>query len=419
MVDRTVHPPIREIQNLKLPEFQQTTLSGGIPLGLVAQSGHPIIIFNLIVPSGALQETMAGINYFAAKMLSEGTSKLNAFQIASKIDFYGGQLEISPSPDYVSIKLYTLKKYFPELLSLLIDLLSDSQFPEKEFDILKQIRIQHIRQQLAKNNVVAGLQFRKCLFGENHPYGRIIDEPEVKSVTLEKVFEYYKHGFIRKPRIYLAGDVDETEVKLIDHAFSKISFHPASEEKVPKPETTENIHIDKPGSLQTSIRLGSITLNRKHPDHLALRVANELLGGFFGSRLMKNIREEKGLTYGIYSSFIHFNQLSFWQIGTDVLKEKKDEAVDEILNEIRILQTQPPTQEELQTLKNYMKGKIKSSFDNVIDSLEIIRMLDLSGLTINYWSALFDEIDHISAEEISSISAKYFDPDKIRQVTVG
>lgn len=419
MVDRSIAPIIHEISSLKLPEFQKTTLAGEIPLGLIRQEGHPVITLNVVIPSGFLQEPLNGVTFFTAKMLSEGTSSLNTYQIASKIDFYGGHLEINPSPDIVSIKLYSLKKFFPTLLTLLTDLLQNATFPEKEFDTLKQIRIQQIKQQMARNSVVAGLQFRKCLFGENHPYGKVVEEKHVNAITHEEVVGYYRKNFLRTPAIYMAGEIDDTEVKLVEREFSQIKFSGKDQQSMPESFTSDSIHIEKAESVQTSIRMGNVTINRKHPDHFNLKVANELLGGFFGSRLMMNIREKKGLTYGIYSSQVHFNELSFWQIGTDVLKEKKDEAIEEIRNEIKNLQNIPPSSEELFTLKNYMKGKIASSFDTILDSIDLAKTLDQNGMTFSYWNDLFTAIDQVAGEDINVAANKYFNLDSIKVVTVG
>ena len=419
MVDRSVSPPIHEIRSLRLPEFQKSAIAGDIPLGLIRHEDHPVITLNVVIPSGALQEPLKGITYFTAKMLSEGTSDLNAYQIASKIDFYGGHLDISPSPDHVSIKLYSLKKFFPTLLSLLADILQDASFPEKEFDTMKQIRIQQIKQQMARNSVVAGLQYRKCLFGESHPYGQIVEAEHVNAISHEEVLGHYQKNFLRTPSIYVAGAVDDIEIGLIEKEFSGMKFSGKDSQVMPHPLTSENLEIEKAESVQTSIRMGNITINRKHPDHFKLKVANEILGGFFGSRLMMNIREKKGLTYGIYSSLIHFNELSFWQIGTDVLKEKKDEAIGEILNEITQLQNIPPSSDELFTLKNYMKGKIASSFDTILDTIDLAKTLDLNGMSFDYWNDLFNTIDQVSGEDINSVASKYFDAKSIRIVTVG
>ncbi len=419
MVDRTVAPPIHDIRNLKLPEFQKTTIAKDIPLGMIRQKEHPIIILDFLIPSGRLHDPQPGISYFTSKMLTEGTSKLNSFQIASKIDFYGGHLEVTPSPDYVSIKLYAVKKFFPTLLSLLAELIRDSQFPVKEFEILKQIRIQQIKQQLARNSVVSGLNFRKCLFGADHPYGVIIEESHIEAINHQDVFEYFKKDFLRKPFIYLAGDIDQSEIKMIEEEFGHLDFNYSDEQIIPAPVSDKNIHIHKEESVQTSLRMGNLTINRRHKDHGRLKVANELLGGFFGSRLMTNIREKKGLTYGIHSSLIHFKHLSFWQISTDVLKEKKEEAISEILHEVKALQDSTPNSDELHTLKNYFKSKIASSFDTIMDAVELSKTLDQSGLNLNYWESLFQTVDEVSGEDISKVSQKHFGLDDIKKVTVG
>ena len=419
MVDRSIAPKADNITAFSLPEISKRKICGGVETTIVNQGDQPIIILDLIFPVGKVHDKVQHLTYFTSKLLAEGTKTKSSAQIADEIDFYGGYLEITPTIDHVSFRVYALKKLFPEILAILIDILSNPIFPENELNNLKNIRSQQIKQLLSRNSTVASIELRKSLFGETHPYGSPIDPKPIQKISRDLITEHYRHVVLTQPKLFLAGEITSDTIKIVEDTFSNLRFNPIQEGDFPIPNPSENCSVEKPESVQSSIRLGKITLGRHDPDIYSLKVANELLGGFFGSRLMKNIREIKGLTYGIHSSIVHLQHYSYWQISSDILKEKKDEAITEIIKEVEKLQNANPSNEEVETLKNYMKGKLLGSFDNIFNSLELVKSIDLDGISTSYWKRLLETINEATPESISAITKKHFSTDKIAQVVVG
>lgn len=406
MLDRTVAPSASEISRPAFPQAD-TILLNGIETTVLNQSTQPVTLLEMIIPVGRWQEPAPGITYFIFKMLTEGTSGKSSSEIASVFDYYGSHLEVVPTLDHVSIKLYALNKFLPHILPVFTELFMDSSFPKHEFETLKQIRLQQIKQQHARNNAFASLKFREMLFGAEHPYGEIIMPEMVEQVSLEQVIQF-KSALLVQPKVFITGMIDQSVISAIENALGRISFNdPLPKQKIAV-DGKNKAAITRENSTQASIRLGRITVDRQHPDAHKIKVANTLFGGFFGSRLMKNIREEKGLTYGIHSSVMHLDDSSYWYISSEVLQDKVDIAKEEIYKEIQRLKMKEPSKKEFEMVKNYMKGKYLGSFDSPFSSHEMIKSLKLGGLPENYFINFLDTLDHITPAEVNETVSQYF-----------
>lgn len=418
MLDRTSEPSIEEIASPKIPKAAQLTLDGGYPLHLIHQGTQPVLVLEIELPVGRWNEPSPGLTYFVAKMITEGTGKKTAEEIAETFDFYGSHLDITPTLDAVQVRLYTLKKYFPVLVNLLSELLSESTFPDREFETLKNIRIQQIRQQHAKNNAFAGLKFREMLFGPRHPYGQVINEENARQMQPDKVRSFYP-SLLSSPTFYLAGMIDEEDIELLQATFKGVNFGNIEEDQAHEIRTTSGVaEIVREASTQASLRQGHLSISRKHPDTHKLKVTNMLFGGFFGSRLMKNIREEKGLTYGIHSAITHLQKASYWHISTEVLKDKLDLSKREILSEIDRLHTTPPSAGELKMVTNYLKGKLLTSFDTPFNTLNMIKTLNSGGIDVQYYHDFLETLETITPGEVSETARTHFRPENMVHLSV-
>lgn len=418
ILDRTKAPEAHDIIFPIIPVTQEFRLSNGIDFTILNQGNQPVVLLEMVFPVGRGNEPVPGISYYVSKMLTEGTLRRTSEQIASVFDFYGSHLEISPTLDAVTIKLYTLNRFFPELAQVLLELIQDSIFPEKEFEVVKRIRVQQILQQHAKNNSFAGLKFREALFGDAHPYGEIITEEKAEQITIDDVRAFGK-AFSVKPEIFLAGLVTDKEIQVVTDTFGQAVFdHKLESNPSQKPPKGLDVDIVREDSTQASIRYGIHTISRRHPEVHKLKITNNLFGGFFGSRLMKNIREEKGLTYGIHSSLIHLQEASYWQVGTEVLRDKVDLVKEEIAKEIKQLQETPPSPNELHTVISYMKGKLLTTFDTPFNAIHTIKDVKLNGLGMDYFEDYRETLATITPEDICEMATKYFDSGNATSVTV-
>ncbi len=405
--DRTKPPKSGELKQPKFVSFNTGKILTDNDLLEIPDSNHPITYVEFIFSGGRYAEDIPGTSWFAAKMIAEGTAILTSSEISTKIESLGSYLEISPGMDFISIKIYALRKNIETTVSILEELLLESSFPEAEYALLKTIRSQNIRNQLSKNSSIASLEFNKNLFGDNHPYGRFLSPEEVEKVELDEVKKYFSERLFNSPRVIIGGDYDDKLLKQIQGLLSKLPLIKKQTEEVEIFQSKGKSTISKISSNQASLRIGALTLDKNSPEIHPLTISNTLLGGFFGSRLMKSIREEKGLTYGIYSQINHFQMASYWVISAEVEKNKVEEALNEINKQIDLLSKNPPPLEEISILRNYQIGKIQNSMDSLFSIIGMYKSLFLIDKTPKFLDSYWNSIVEIKPTDISSMVYKY------------
>ncbi|MGB3587101.1 MAG: pitrilysin family protein, partial [Tunicatimonas sp.] len=346
-----------------------------------------------------------------------------AYSISNLIDSYGAFLQLNPGLDYASIEIYTLKKYVDPLLSLLAELLTEATFPNDELEKLKAIQIQKIRVSNEKTSTVASKKMRAVLFGENQPYGKTLTEDGVANVRQSSLVEFYQNHISANWEVIVSGQVDDEVLTLLEKHIGTLTTEYRDSTKqtaIWADLSQEKKHLEeRPTSLQSSIRVGIPLFTRDHPDAIPMRVLNTVLGGYFGSRLMKNIREEKGLTYGIYSSMVSLQEAGYLVIGTDVKKELTQSALTEIYREIAILRDQPIDTIELNTVKNYMAGRLLTSVDTPFALAEKFKSIYLHNLTYAYFQDYLRAMNEINAQPLQQLAQHYFQEENWFEVVVG
>jgi predicted Zn-dependent peptidase len=424
MLNRSIPPDFQTLQKVHLPQVQSQPLSNGYQLHWFSAGEQPVVRIELIFKAGNWYETGKGTSYFTVKMLNEGTSRRTARQINEYVDQFGAFIEFNHGQDRVNITLYTVIKHLPKLLPLLEEIVLDSVFPEKELQNLKNITAQNLKVNLEKTSYVAQTRFRELLFGEMHPYGRNLKEQDIESIQASQLKQYYQ-STIRNQTcdILLCGNIDEATLALVRNTFEQIPVishiqQEALREPVASlPYTKET--IEKEDSLQSTIRLGKRMFTRQHPDYFKMLVLNEVFGGYFGSRLMKNIREEKGFTYGISSNLATLRHDGFLIIGTDVKKEFTGLTIDEVYKEMEILRNEPVGEEELQTVKNYMIGSFAGSLNSPFAIADNFKTIYFEGLTYDFFEHYIENILHTSARDLVNLANTYLLPDTMLEVVVG
>ncbi len=423
MLDRTISPDFQTIKAINFPPVKATNLSNGIPLYVINVGEQPAIKIEFSFEAGNWQETQNGVSLFTAKMITEGTSQYSSAQISEYFDKFGSFTESGHGLDRANFILYGLKKHLPSLLPMVQELLQDSVFPEKELDSLKNIQLNSLQVNSEKTSFIANKTFRKTIFGDVHPYGNSLDENAIESINQDILLNFYRNYWQGKPfKIYLSGNISDIEIGLIEQYFGGLKIGQAAEKKLSVssiPTIIENIVIEKEGAIQSSIRMGKHLMTRKHPDYFPMLLLNEILGGYFGSRLMKNIREEKGLTYGISSNLALFTQAGYFVIGTDVKREFTQQTIDEINKEIRILQTELVSENELETVKNYMVGSFAGSLNTPFDIADRYKVIFSDNLPLDFYQNYISNIQQISAIQLLETANKYLALDSLTEIVVG
>ncbi len=265
--------------------------------------------------------------------------------------------------------------------------------------------------------------FFESVFGNHHPYGRQTREKDFECMNPSLLKDFHSKFYTPdKMTIIVSGRIHEKTIDLLEKFFGTLHtkrIYIEESENFMEGSAVKKIHIEKSGAVQSAVRIGSSTINKRHPDYPGLKFLNTLLGGYFGSRLMKNIRENKGYTYGIQSSVSSLDLSGFKVISTDVDKNKRTQAVEEIFFEIGKLQSIPVEKEEMEVVRNYMSGELVRMFDGPFAMADSFKAIWEFGLDTSYFNRLAEVIKTISPDEIIRLAGTYYNIEDLYEVTAG
>ncbi|MCU0419208.1 MAG: insulinase family protein [Cyclobacteriaceae bacterium] len=416
MLDRTVAPAFQNAVDYQLPTYHHHRASNGPHWVVLPTVQQEVIKIELVFAAGKWHEPAKGIAHFATAMLEKGTAKKSAVDIASFFDWKGAQLEITSGYDYSSIALYALLRHWEEPLNYLVDIIHEASFPQEELTLLKSIFKDNLRVNREKNAYVAGQAFRKSLFGEHHPYGSIMEEDDVDRITSEDLLHFSR--LLKTPAF----------VFVTAPATAKINTEAIASGRVKQEEqlnqivvsgSAKTVRIEKEVSIQTALRLGHVTISRNHRNYPGLLLLNHLLGGYFGSRLMKNIREEKGLTYGIHSSITPLRQSAYWVIGAEVNKHNENVALAEIQKEILQIQNKTVLLSELDFARNHLLGSLQQDLSNPFSVMDKIKNIFLFDLSPDFYTHLYETIRQATPDEVTRTAQTQLSVTHLHTVAVG
>jgi predicted Zn-dependent peptidase len=357
---------------------------------------------------------------FTLQMLSEGTREKSEPELSEFFDFHASEVHPLIAYSHEGMSLLTTKKHLLTVLPVFSSLFDGAIFPEESLQKRKSQRKLSIKMEREKSASHASQLFRKALFGENHPFGQEITEDHVDQVSQDHLVEYYQTKLWTGTEFFLCGDLDEQELDSIKKILDQLPFQKEGlSTPLPILNPQKFILEDRPAALQSSIRIGNWSIPKTHPDFMALSVFNTVLGGYFGSRLIKNIREDKGHTYGIYSSLAEIGDFNYWVIGADVQKAYRQEVIDEIYKEIKLLATEPISPHELEVIRNYLIGQMLSRFSSSFDLLDRFRSVHHSGLDFDFFLKKLAFLRAFTAEDILEVGKKYFSNPPFTEVIVG
>lgn len=425
MLDRQVAPAVQPLASVMLPTADVFSLPNGARLHVIHNDAQPVLRLQLVFPAGKWHDPASGVSLLAARMLLEGTATRTARQIADEVAFYGASLECEQGFDNTTLTLYCLSRHLEKLLPLVLDVVTEPSFPETEFAQLKARTIQNVRIERQKTSYLASEYFSQALYGPEYPYGRIFNETVFQAVQRETVQAFHRAAYqLPATELFLCGDVSNEHIALITQLLGNQSQPASSPSESPTyhllaTEAPKKEYSTVADAMQSSLRIGRLWPNLTHPDTHKLQLLVKVLGGYFGSRLMKNIREDKGFTYGIYSSIGSREHSNSFVIGTDVNAASTEETVQEIHKELSILQTELIPEEELQTVKNYMTGKFANELSTVFEQGDKYKNIVLLHLPASYYSDFLQQIQHTTAKELQQLAQTYLSPPTMTEVIAG
>jgi zinc protease len=427
MLNRTQAPPIIDTAdlNLLLKPSASYTLKNGVQVYSIDAGAEEVLQIEWVFYAGNWYEEKNMIATTTNFMLKNGTSTKNAFQINEHFEYYGSYLNRGCHNETSTVNIHCLNKHIGELLPVIRELLTDSIFPEEELITFKQNQLQRLAVSLKKSDFVAGRLIDTYLFGEEHPYGRFTKEEHYQSLTTGDLKKFYNNYYRRgKCIIFVAGKIPANMESLLNQYFGDLpvgqnDFTIPNIETKPAAGKGEKRRVQNdPNGVQGSIRIAREFPNRHHPDFMKVQVLNNLFGGFFGSRLMSNIREDKGYTYGIYSYLQNHMQTSAWAISTEAGKDVCEATINEVYKEMKLLQEELVDDEEMQLVRNYMMGSILGDLDGPFQIIGRWKNIILNNLDEKYFYDSLKTIKTITPEELKALAEKYFKPAEFYELVV-
>ncbi|ANI89031.1 peptidase M16 [Arachidicoccus ginsenosidimutans] len=427
MLDRTIAPPIVDAVNfdIKLKPCEQFSLDNKTPVYLVNAGAEEVANIEFVFYAGNSFEkknlVAASVNY----LLKTGTKNKTAFEISEAFEFYGAHLSTFCSNEVSSIGVSCLSKHLPQLLPLISEVITESIFPETELSIYQQNQKQRLAINLQKGEFVAGRLIDAALYGKQHPYGKFTTAAGLDALSREDLINFYTENYTNGTcQIFAAGklpnDIHEQLNKYFGSLDFKNNFNLVNQLNYSSNPSTEKkqIIINDESSVQGAIRIARNFPNRHSEDWQKVQVLNTIFGGYFGSRLMSNIREDKGYTYGIHSYLQNHIKESALIISTEAGKDVCEATIDEVWKEAKILREELIDEDELELVRNYMLGSILGSLDGPFQIINRWKSYVLNNLDETFFYKSIETIKTISAQALQDIANKYLTEDDFHQLTV-
>ncbi|KGE12438.1 M16 family metallopeptidase [Sphingobacterium deserti] len=423
MLNRTLAPERHNIQDIALIKPEELTFANGLNVFIFRANDQQLVKAEFVFQNTFSNPENPLLNTCLSHMLKEGTATRSSAQIAEEVDFYGAYLVPEYSFDHTSLTLYTLTKHIGSVLPVMHDVLNNATFPEVELETYIRNNKQTLQISLQKNDYVARRLFYTQLFGKNR-YGITPTVESYEHLNREDLIALYTHQI--QPQnctLLLSGNVTDDIVtafqELFGHNWANKNDGFASAIPVFTAFQPDTIVETRPEALQSAIRLGMPSINRSHPDYPAVQFVNTLFGGYFGSRLMRNIREEKGYTYSIGSALASLKHSGLFTIATEVSVDATQATLDEIKKEFVNLRDSLAGEQEIELVKNYMLGSMLGSLESIFSHADKFKTVYFSGLTYDYFTRYTETIQQMTAARVQEIANKYFDFDKLAKITVG
>lgn len=424
-MNRTLAPQIKDAVefNLLLKPYESFVLDNGVPVYAVNAGAQEVLQLELLFYAGNWFEEQKSVASATNYLLKNGTTDKTAFQLNEEFEYYGAYCSRSCYNETAVLSLSSLSKHLPPLLPVIRDMITASVFSDAELDIYKQNSKQRLAVNLKKSDFVATRLLDAYLYGEQHPYGAYTDAGDIDALNSPLLKEYFKqHYLYGRCVIFVSGKLPADLSQQLNKAFGDLSVS-ACDNRLPAidaaPAVQKKYRIQNdPDGVQGAIRIARPFPNRHHPDFMKVMVLNTLFGGFFGSRLMTNIREDKGYTYGIHSYIQNHIQQSAWIISTDAGRDVCEAAIEEVYKEMKKLRDDVIGEEELALVRNYLIGTILGDLDGPFHIMSRWKNLLLNGLDGSYFYDSVKTIKTIPADELKALANKYLVPDDFYELVV-
>ncbi|MEN9686595.1 MAG: hypothetical protein RLZZ28_2381 [Bacteroidota bacterium] len=425
MPNRQTAPEIIDAVNmrLELKPYQHFRLDNQVPVYTIDAGAQDVLLIEWVFYAGNWYEEKNIVAATTNFLLKNGTKQKNAFAINEHFEFYGAYLNRNCYNETATITLHCLSKHLKELLPAVAEILTESVFPEEELAIYKQNQKQRLEVNLKKCDFIANRLIDEYVYGFDHPYGRYTSTLDYDRLEREELVNFYRQYYRQgKAALFVAGKLPADLEQQLNKAFGHLPLNAVEikeKEIMAQPATQHQYNIlNDANGVQGAIRIARPFPNRHHPDFSKAQVLNNIFGGFFGSRLMSNIREDKGYTYGIHSYMQNHLHESAWMISTEAGRDVCAATIAEVYKEMDILCKEPVGQEELDLVRNYMIGSLLGDLDGPFQIISRWKNYILNNLTAEYFYNSIKTVQSISPEEIQALANRYLKPEDFYELVV-
>ena len=418
MLDRTLAPEIKEVDEVKFIYPQVIQLNQFVPLFWIKDVPNSTARLDFYFDAGTIRSKSL-IASLTAGMLFSGTKEKDAITFHNLLDDVGAYYDVSVSHEHAVVSFYGLNEQIIHIFRIFEEAMEHVDFPQSELDEIIKERIQKLQVSLEKVGVLAQREFQKTLFDQT-AYGRFANLEDFKNVFRSEIVDFFEQ-FYRNglTKIVVVGDIPSPSINYIINQSKKWCIRQKPQFELSFSNKPGVNNSEKQDAVQTAIRIGKILFNKEHEDYISFTILNTILGDYFGSRLMKNIREDKGFTYGIGSFVSELNHTGYFVIATEVGKEFTQKTIDEIRKEIEILQTVLIDDEELNLIRSYLLGQILKSADGPYATMDLFLAVEEHGMDLEFYNRYIQKIRTIKSEELQEIARKYLSWESLSIIAVG
>ena len=421
-----MHQPPRiepvALDNLALPV--KTVMPNGVPLYRLEGNGKGVVRFDILLRGGYAVQDKPLQAMFTNRMLREGVEGMNAEQISQRLDYYGAWIDMYSSQGCNHLTLYTMSKHFLPLLQVLETMLKRPLFPQENLDTVRRNNRSHFIVNSRKVDVVSQRYFENSLWGATHPMGHIVEAGDYDAITRDDLFDYHRRYYNSgNCTLFLTGDADDAIIDGVARAFGNErwgSGEALSGVDVPAPETDFSLRkIEVSDSMQSAVKIGFMALDSAHPDFFRFRFLSVLLGGYFGSRLMSNVREENGYTYHIDAEIDAYGSRNAFMISSECDGKYVAPLMAEVYKEIDRLVCEPLPAKEVELVRNYILGELTREYEGQFAKAEVFINALLSGEPFASVNEYLQVVRTVTPAELEDVARKHLKRERMIEIIAG
>lgn len=414
-------PSVTIPDSVDFPMAAERELANGARFYVLPDAGRGVVRFSFVFRAGTSWQQVPFCASATVNTLSEGSESMNAEKIAAMLDYYGSYFDVNIDRDYSVVTFVCLAKFFEKTVKVAEEILLRPVFPEREVRIYCEKSRERLIINRTKTDFLAREYFAGALYGETHPYGASSPADAYNTLGHEDLRKFYAgHYTAQSCFVVMSGDTTPERQKAVEELVMGL---PRGEKKgregFPAVNSEKHRFVEHPGAVQSSIRIGSIMFPRTDPDFIPMQIVSTVLGGYFGSRLIRNLREEHGYTYGAYSAMVNFDRSGYMAIATDVGTRFTEDALRQVFLEMERLRADTVPQEELQLVKNIMVGEVMRILDGPFGIADVTIENVQNRRDNSYLKEFVDRVRAFTPEDVKLTAEKYLDPENFTTVIVG